>query len=1032
MGGSSKRVTTGYRYYMGLHFGLCHGPVDAVHDVIVGERLAWTGAQTTSGELPISASELFGGDKREGGVEGVLDIMMGEPAQAANGYLVSKLGSVIPAFRGILSAVWRGGQVSANNPYVKPWAFRVRRILQGWTGGTAWYPEKAVIGSYLPPSTLLDWAAQTNGFGALSVHGVAFAAGFYVAVGANGKAQRSADGVTWVDSPISVSSSYTLYAIAGSDEILVSVGDAGTIRVSSNGGESWSVVSDPAISYTILSLASHESLFIAGYQGGLILRSFGGSAWESVNTGAGAVSFYAVAHGINMWVIGGTGGAMCYSTDSGDSWTVVTDKPSTDTISAISYANEMWVAVSNIGQIITSSNGSNWVSRSSGLAGFSGEAGIAYGHGMFVVSLNDEMVTSADGITWSEWAISDPGKYLVSLDSMPNGLIGVGASGRISTSTATLFAPAYPDMNPAHIIYQCLTDTSWGMGYPTGAVDSASFTAAADALHAEGFGLSLLWNQQEDIESFVGIVLDHIGGMLYVRPDAETFALKLIRADYSRPSLSVYGPANLISAEDYQRQAWGETVNEITVVYTDSTTGKDTPITIQDTSNILMQGGVVAQTRNYPGIRYAHLAQRVAMRDLNAASTPLARIKLTATRAAWSVFPGDVFRLNWPEYGVDDVVYRALNVNRGTLTDGQIIIDAVEDVFGLPENTYLVEQPGEWEDPSNEPAPAPYRLLQEAPYWDLVRNLSQADMSYVDSLSGYLETLAVRPSNDATNYSVYARTGSADYTQRGNGDFCPTATIIGALTKTTTAITLENGIDLDIVDVGGYAIVGSEYVLVESIDWLAGTATIARAVLDTVPTEHAAGARIWFADGYQGFDTTEFADGESVDVKLRPITGRGELALAAAPVDALVFDQRQDRPYPPAKIRFDTLEWPPIIEGSADVVLTWAHRDRTLQTAYIVTQDEASIGPEASVTYSVEVADEALAVLHSATGISGTTATVPASSLTSGLLRFRLWSVRGGLESWQVHEHWAIWGDIRVTESGEPRITESEELRSTE
>ena len=35
-----------------------------------------------------------------------------------------------PAFRGILSALWNGGQVSVNNPYVKPWAFRCHGLLR--------------------------------------------------------------------------------------------------------------------------------------------------------------------------------------------------------------------------------------------------------------------------------------------------------------------------------------------------------------------------------------------------------------------------------------------------------------------------------------------------------------------------------------------------------------------------------------------------------------------------------------------------------------------------------------------------------------------------------------------------------------------------------------------------------------------------------------------------------------------------------------------------------------------------------------
>lgn len=893
--GSSKKVTVGYKYYLGLHFGLCHGPVDSLHKVVIGERDVWVGEQSASGSLAINVPELFGGDKREGGVVGTLDVMMGESTQVENSYLQSKLGAAIPAFRGILSAVWRGGQVTANNPYLKPWAFRVKRILQGWSTGSAWYPEKAEI------------LHETNPCFPISQETV-------VAVGS-----------TW-------------------DYRVVSYSDT-----SSYIGNMAASAAAPFANQ--LPHPYDEPPFLQS--GGTVISRID-TLWmeKTVSCSTGAV--------INVFV---------------------------------KSDNDQTVFI-------------NWIQVSpASVSGFVSSYSFVATASSFVITIK----------VIEDQPFNDiPGNY------------------KYADAYIIQSAPEIGDMNPAHIIYQCLTDTDWGMGYPTSAIDSASFAIAADALYTEGFGLSMLWNQQETIEQFISIVLDHIGGILYVRPDAGTFALKLVRADYDRETLPIYGTANLISAESYQRQAWGETVNEITVVYTSTCTGKDESATVQDLANIVVQGGVVAQVRNYPGIRKASLAQRVALRDLQAGSTPLASIKLTATRAAWQVFPGDVFRLTWPEYGIDDVVYRALNVNRGTLTDGKIIIDAVEDVFGLPDNTYLVEQPGGWVDPSNAPAAAPYRKMIEVPYWDLVRTLSAADMAYVDSLAGYLETAAMRPSGDATNYAIKAKVGAADYSEIGNGDFCPTATIVPALTKTTTALTIANGIDLDLVEVGGYAIIDDEYVLISAIDAIALTATISRGVLDTVPAEHAAGARIWFADSYTGFSTTEYADGETVDVKLLPLTGQGELDISLAPVDSLTMDQRQYRPYPPGKVRFDTLEWPAIIEGATDVVLTWAHRDRLSQTAYIVEQDEASIGPESSVTYSVEVTDDALSVLHSATGISGATATVPASSLTDGLLRFRLWAVRGGLDSWQIHEHWAIWGDVRVTEDGESRITEGGEYRATD
>ncbi len=888
--GSSKKVTVGYKYYMGLHFGLCHGPVDSVKQVLVGDRLAWSGDQTATGTITILADNLFGGDEKEGGISGDLSILMGTSGQSVNSYLQSKIGANIPAFRGILSAVWNGGQVASNNPYVKPWAFRVKRILQGWTGGSAWYPEKAEIqnGETIDSVAYFEYASADYTF-------------------------NPNDAAT---TPEASASTVTVSGMLTTDVLKIELSP-----ISNNSWSRW-----------------------LGYQ-------------PADGTGDGYYNDPTSTY--PLW------------------WSRLSVKD----------------AEGNLADLFATSA----LTAAAAYAANASEVGNLTGSTSYKLWLKDDY-------------LANRGSLAVSAKKLRQG------------------GCAHTDMNPAHIVYQCLTDTSWGMGYPTSAIDNTSFTAAADALYTENFGLSMLWNKQETIEGFIQIVLDHIGGTLYVRPDTGTFALKLIRSDYDRGSLTLYGPETLIAAENYQRQAWGETVNEVTVIYVDPCSGKDTPLTVQDMANVQIQGGVVSQTRNYPGIHRVDIAQRVAMRDLQTMSTPLARIKITATRAAWQVFPGDVFRLTWPEYGIDDVVYRALSVNRGTLQDGQIIIDAAEDVFGLPENTYLVEQPSEWEDPSNAPATAPYRKLVEAPYWDLARNLSAADLDYVDALSGYLETLAVRPSGDATNYSIWAKIGAADYAEEGNGDFCASATIAETLTKTTTAITLENGIDLDIVVAGGYAVIDDEYVLVSAIDAIAGTATISRGVLDTVPASHAANARIFFADDYTGFSTTEFADGEVLDVKLLPITGQGALDIADAPSDAITFDQRQYRPYPPGNLKFSGSVSPAATAYPADVYgdlsITWAHRDRTLQTAYIVEQDEASIGPEAGVTYTVEIREGA-ALIESSSGISGTTYT--ATTTGNHTLEITLYAMRGGLRSWQSHVHTLTihGGNNRLTEDGDERVDEA-------
>jgi len=144
--GSSKKVTVGFRYKMGLHFALCRGPVDRVEEIICGERLAAAPFATDSVRIYIDKADLFGGDKREGGVLGYADIEFGHPDQAQNSYLASKISSLVSAYRGVVSVIFNGGRVTSNNPYIKPWWFRVQRIHTTGDGTVAqWYDAKAEV-----------------------------------------------------------------------------------------------------------------------------------------------------------------------------------------------------------------------------------------------------------------------------------------------------------------------------------------------------------------------------------------------------------------------------------------------------------------------------------------------------------------------------------------------------------------------------------------------------------------------------------------------------------------------------------------------------------------------------------------------------------------------------------------------------------------------------------------------------------------------------------------------------------------------
>ena len=706
-GGSSSYVV-GHRYYAGLHLAICHGPVDAVTRIIVGERTAWSGSVTSSQTLYVNAPELFGGDSREGGVQGYVEVKLGGPAETISGYLQQKLGSVIPAFRGVVSIIVQQCQLSAMNPYIKPWSIEARRI-----------PAPAALGS--------------------------------------------------------------------------------------------------------------------GYING--------------------------------------------------------------------------------------------------------------------------------------------------------------------------------DANPAHIIYECLNNATWGLGYAASEIDASSFQTAANTLASEQYGLSLLWDREQPLEEFIAEILRHIDGTLYVHPRTGKFVLKLARADYNVSSLLVLDASNILELESFSRPSESELVNQITVRYRDRSTDKDAAITVHDLAALELAGGVVSSaTVDYPGISNGSLASRVALGDLKQLSVPLAKATLIANRQASNLNIGDVFKFTWPELGIAQLVMRVVRVSYGTLTDGRVRIECVEDIFGLPSASYVSPTPTSWVSPLTSPAPVPYRRLNEAPWWTVVKRVvgeSATAQNELDPQGGLLVACASRPSGDSLNVKLLTRQGSAAYAEVDTMGFTPNATLINACDEQATVFSIGNGQDLDIVKLNTYAYLDNEIVAVKAINLVAGTVTVDRGVLDTVPAPHLASARIWFADAFEALVTEQYLSGESLQVKMLPATGLGRLAESAAPADSYTFAGRMIRPYPPGNVKVNNVMWPTTILGQ--IALTWAHRDRMQQTVYLVTQSEGNIGPEAGVTYTVRFYNENNSLQKTLTGLTTTAwtyltadeATDSGLGRINGKFKVEIEAVRAGYTSWQ-------------------------------
>ena len=240
-----------------------------------------------------------------------------------------------------------------------------------------------------------------------------------------------------------------------------------------------------------------------------------------------------------------------------------------------------------------------------------------------------------------------------------------------------------PDMNPAHIIRECLTNRDWGLGY-SGAEIGPSFTTAADTLYTEGFGLSLIW-QQDVVHRGVHrqCARSHRRPRSSSTGAAGRWELRLIRADYVASSLPLFDETNVVDWGRLGRRTPGDLVNSVTVRFTDAWTDDTGAVSVTDTARVQAMGEVLATTLDYPGIRYQGLAVRVAERDLRALSAPLLTGEIVVNREGASLGPGDVIRLRSSRVGLEDVVMRLSEIGQGDGRDNGIRLKLVEDVFAL-------------------------------------------------------------------------------------------------------------------------------------------------------------------------------------------------------------------------------------------------------------------------------------------------------------------------------------------------------------
>lgn len=541
------------------------------------------------------------------------------------------------------------------------------------------------------------------------------------------------------------------------------------------------------------------------------------------------------------------------------------------------------------------------------------------------------------------------------------------------------------DANPAHIIYEVLTNKTWGEGTPSSMLDMQSLEDLAKLMFEENFGLSLLWVNQGTIESFITEILDHIQAALFVNPRTGLLTVKALRNDYDPATLRTLTPDNA-KLSKFQRKGWGETTNEIVVTWTNPENEQEETVSMIDAANNAMQGGTVSESRNYYAVRNKDKAMELAARDLRSASAPLAICSALVDRSGWDIVPGECVKVNWPERGLNDVVFRVVDVDYGMSTDTSVRLNLTEDIFSFTTASYVSPPGTEWVDPSEDPTPLKDYLIFTLPYsmvFNMVDSDSLIDFQIPQVIAG---VLGAQSGQDTHEFDIVSPTTPPTGTGYDDGDDETSLTITAqgnlvqalAAEATSTNVNLLNITSGSLAQVGMYVIFGENdrdmEICLITADGSSGM-TLRRGVYDTIPRAWSVGSRAWLvAPNSIIYDPQPSSEHEIVSYKMLPRTSKGRLPWSAAPVVSGMMTNRPWAPNRPARCRVNNVGFGDInLVGVPAITLTWANRNRLMEDTQVMAWEESNVTPEANQTTNIVVYNEQGAEVNRISGLTGAT-----------------------------------------------------------
>lgn len=1010
MGRGSSSSSNPVKYYATLEQVICMSPVDAIVEIEINDEKAWVDPIVDNREFYIDKPELFGGKSSEGGVQGWCEARFGKPDQPKSSYLAEKISDVLSATRGVVSLVAKNFCLG-QNPYAKPWHFRIKSTLKNADYTDNWYRSKATIvysqyssssryrflkkfdnnkflhaTSWRTNDTLHGFFTDGYGFPVLNVNEQVET--YYLDLNNDFNVNKT---IQYKNLKVSIPQYGTPVFQQMRPLFPVTYDNYYDVRyyLNATGSRGYKdnrqKVSTNQFVEDLDWLTSQT--FACENNNAWAVRLSGNTYDFKYQLGVTRRENYGhYGTTVTETVIGGNVNGLsycdCVFTDGLVAYYAQT---STSNVTIYGYTNPGGTSKNTHGHQVSKSSGETFDAF-----GCDSENGITYvlTHDSVNETYHVNIYLATSGGLIETYTIPDTlpvsqigdhtyflltNKYMVCVC----GDIVLGFIRSFETDEAD-YDGSQLDYNPAHAIREAITSKVWGLGKDESVIDDANFRAVADTLYNEKIGISFVFESDDKVTDFITDVLKVVGGTLRIDRATGLVQIKLFRADYNPDELLTFDTSNVLSIADVKRTALSECVNQVTVKYKNYKTGEDASIVYQDLALMQAQGEMINADFEYPYVYFPQVADKLAQRDLYETSSQFFSCTLTVGLAGRFLNLGDCIKLNFPHLGIDNLVFRILKITYGGSSSNEIKLEIVQDKFYMPNSMGYVE-PIDSKPDTPLPSTIEYAKTIELPYYILYK------------FGEDIDSLMDRTGNDGSkigmfisSYNTVKLDGADQYFSADDGltwtsightdksNFVASCVTMTSLDYLDTSFVYSRESEISKLNNGYVGLIDNEIIAVGEVDAQNNTISIARGLFDTVPQKHDIGAVVFFfqMSDKNLYNINDFVSGE-YQFRFPYTVGNTRQELNACDVFTVETQARVYKPYPPACLKLGGNFFPDLkqydLYYSTD--MTWKGRNRLTQISddFVVWTDTSNENEETGVQYEITMSNASGSVSYTYT-----------------------------------------------------------------